>query len=76
MAKIVRNIDNVDDIKGTDFMMEIEDVEFIDDKGRKKKFKIFGIVPVSTDECKNIDKDVDWDDSNFHFVIDVGGEIK
>ncbi len=76
MAKIVREINDINDIKGTDFMMEIEYIEFLDDKGLRKKFKIFGIVPISTEECKSIDKEVDWDDSNFHFVVDVGEEIK
>lgn len=76
MAKIVRNIDSVDDIKGSDFVCEIEYIEFIDEKGRRKLFKIFGIVPVSTSACEKIDNQVDWDDSNFHFVVDVGAELK
>ncbi len=76
MAKIIRNVDDVNKISSTDFLCEIECIEFIDDKGRRKQFKIFGIVPLSTDEFNELDKEVDWDDNNFHFAVDVGDEIK
>ncbi len=76
MAKIVREIDDINNITGLDFLAEIEYIEFVDEKGISRKFKITGIVPLSVDDCRRIDKEVDWDGNNFHVVVDCGQEVK
>ncbi len=40
MAKIVRNVEDVSKISGKDFIIEIEEIEFIGDDENYKSFKI------------------------------------
>jgi len=71
MAKIIRNVDNILEITGKDFIIELELIEFVDDKDRVRKFKINGICPVAVEDCVRVSPDSGWDSNNFHFVIDV-----
>lgn len=71
MAKLTREIDNIDKINPNDFIIEIEFMEFVDGKGRSKKFKITGLAPISTDACRVLDNSIDWSPGNFHFIIDT-----
>lgn len=69
MAKIVRNIEDISKINENSFLIELEEIEFIDDNGRNKSFKIEAIVPVSAERCAEFDKTIDWDKKNFHLLI-------
>jgi len=69
MAKIVRNIEDVSKITGNDFIIEIEEVEFVGDDGRTKSFKINSIIPISAERCVELDNAVGWDKSNFHLLL-------
>ena len=69
MAKIMRNIEDVSKITGNSFIIELEEIEFVDDTGKTKSFKIAAIVPVSAERCAEFDKTVDWDKKNFHLLI-------
>jgi hypothetical protein len=69
MAKIVRHIEDVTNIKVTDYIIELEEIEFIDDAGKTVSRKIDSVIPISTIKCIQLDKTVDWDKNNFHFMI-------
>lgn len=71
MAVITRNISNIAELTGDDFILELEYIEFIDDAGNHRKFKISGLCPISVIDCRRVSPATEWDDKNFHFVIDV-----
>jgi len=73
MAKIIRLVEDVSKISGNDFIVEIEEIEFVGDDGRTKSFKINSIIPISAERCKELDSSVDWDKSNFHLLVCDGG---
>ncbi len=77
MAKIVRNVEDVSKISGKDFIIEIEEIEFIGDDENSKSFKINSIVPISAERCSELDNNVNWDKINFHLLIcPAGVEVK
>lgn len=80
MAKIVRNIDNISNISGSDYIIEIEYIEFIDDKGNVARYKLDALVPLSVEKCREVStkfhEDVDWDKDNFHFAVGIGEVVK
>lgn len=76
MAYITRSVDNLNSISGSDLITEIEYIEFTDDSGNTRKFTIAGLTPVSVKECTQINKDVDWDKNNFHFIMSLDKEIQ
>ena len=69
MAKIVRQIEDVSKISGNSFIIELEEIEFVDDSGRTKSFKIGSVVLVSAKKCAELDDTVDWDKKNFHLMV-------
>lgn len=77
MAKIVRYIDDLSKINGNSFLIELEEIEFIEDDGKTKSFKIEAIVPISAERCAELDTTVDWDKRNFHLlIVPKGVEVK
>lgn len=75
MAKIVRNVENVDDITVKNMIIELEEIEFIGDDGRSKTFKLDTLIPISYKRCTELDDNVDWDSNNFHFLACTGDEV-
>ena len=69
MAKIVRNIEDVNRITGNSFIIELEEIEFIGDDGKAKSFKIGSVVLISAKRCAELDDTVDWDKINFHLIV-------
>lgn len=69
MAKIVRYIEDIDKITEKSYVIELEELEFIDDHERTKSFKIEAIVPLSAKRCAEIDDTIDWNEKNFHLLI-------
>lgn len=75
MAKIVRSVEDISKITGKDFIIEIEEIEFVGDDGRTTSFKINSIVPISTERCTELDNEVGWDKRNFHLLVCQGDAI-
>jgi len=69
MAKIVRQIEDVFKISENSFIIELEEIEFVDDSGRTKSFKIGSVVLVSAKRCIELDDTVDWNKINFHLIV-------
>ena len=69
MAKIVRQIEDVSKISGNSFIIELEEIEFVDDTGKTKSFKIGSVVLISAKRCAELDDAVDWDKINFHLIV-------
>lgn len=75
MAKIVRAVNDISNIKQLEHIIELECVEFFDDSGKTRKFKLKGITPMSTEHCVELDENTDWTRGNFHFFLDKGDEV-
>lgn len=71
MAKIVREVENVHFLGASDYIIEIEHIEFMDQKGNMKKAKMTGLVPISVEKCRQIEPAIDWDEDNFRFFIEI-----
>ncbi len=69
MAKIVRYIEDISKITGSDFIIELEEIELIGDDGKTKSFKIDAVVLISAKRCAELDNTVDWDKKNFHLLV-------
>jgi hypothetical protein len=76
MAKIVRNVDDINKISESDNIVEIEYIEYVDDNGGTRRFSIKGLVPLSFNDCIKLYSDIDWSHSNMHFSVIQGETVE
>ncbi len=75
MVDLFCSVENIDEIENT-LYKEIESIVFKDDKGRKKRFKVKGLINQTTAQMTVLYPDTDWDWDNIHVAILLGDEIK
>lgn len=75
MVLIECSVESLDDIEST-IHKEIEGIVFVDDSGKKKIYKVKGLIPMFTSYMKKLHPDIEWDEDNLHVAILIGDEIK
>ena len=80
MVDIICSVESLDEIKDIELEgmihKEIESIVFRDDKGRKKRFKVKGLINQNTVYMTKMYPDTDWNWENIHVAILIGDEIK
>lgn len=75
MVYIHCSVESLDDVESIVYK-EIEGIIFTDDKGKKKTFKVKGLLNQTIAYMKKLYPDIEWDKDSIHTAILLGDEIK